>query len=256
MLRTGQMQSAGRHWEVTEALLLLYDATELAPVVGGREGRRHALYAATAGHHGRPPNQELRLNRLGTAPGGAWKVMLDAAGFEAMEDAVEVIRVFCGLWPEASLAGLEKDGVEPLSWRLAGLVTAADWIGSNAGWFPPTEAGPGPSDYLDLARSRADAALCKAGLDTPGISTTPVFDFVLRPMQAACEGAPLKTGPMLAIIEDETGAGKTEAADPRTADACGGEGQGALSLPMVTADAMFALCRTEAVRINVAFCRP
>lgn len=40
----------------------------------------------------------------------------------------------------------------------------------------------------------------------------PLFDFALRPMQSACAGIALPVGPMLAIIEDETGAGKTEAA--------------------------------------------
>ncbi len=120
MLETGQPQRAGRHWEVSEALLRLHDATELVPVLGARESRRHALYAATAGHHGRPTDRELSFNHSGSGPGGAWKSMLDAAGAEAVEDAAAVIRVFCALWPEASLAGVERREVEPLSWRLAG----------------------------------------------------------------------------------------------------------------------------------------
>ncbi|WP_209427655.1 CRISPR-associated helicase Cas3' [Pararhodobacter sp. SW119] len=243
MLETGEPQRAGRHWEVSEALLRLHDATVLAPVLGARETRRHKLYAATAGHHGRPPDRELSFNRSGSGPGGGWKAMLDAAGAEAVGDAAAVIRDFVSLWPEASLAGLEREEVEPLTWRLAGLVTAADWIGSNADWFEPIAAGPGPSEYLALARRRAGAALVAAGLDTPGISAGPVFDFALRPMQEACEVAPLQAGPMLAIIEDETGAGKTEAALILAQRMLAvGKGRGLyVALPtMATADAMFA----------------
>ena len=51
-----------------------------------------------------------------------------------------------------------------------------------------------------------------AGLDTPAISAGPLFSFTLRPMQSACADIPLPDGPSLAVIEDETGAGKTEAA--------------------------------------------
>jgi hypothetical protein len=41
MLETGEPQRVGRHWEVSEALLRLHDATVLAPVLGARESRRH-----------------------------------------------------------------------------------------------------------------------------------------------------------------------------------------------------------------------
>lgn len=39
-----------------------------------------------------------------------------------------------------------------------------------------------------------------------------LFDFDLRPMQRRAADIPLGDGPVLAVIEDETGAGKTEAA--------------------------------------------
>jgi CRISPR-associated endonuclease/helicase Cas3 len=243
MLETGEPQRVGRHWEVSEALLRLHDATVLAPVLGARETRRHKLYAATAGHHGRPPDRELSFNHSGGGPGGEWKAMCDAAGPEAVGDAAAVIRIFRALWPEASLAGLEREEVEPLTWRLAGLVTAADWIGSNADWFEPIAAGPGPGEYLSLARGRAGAALVAAGLDTPDLSAAPIFDFALRPMQAVCACAPLQSGPMLAVIEDETGAGKTEAAlilVQRMLAVRKGRGLYVALPTMATADAMFA----------------
>lgn len=74
-------------------------------------------------------------------------------------------------------------------------------------------------------------------------------------MQQACAEAPLPGGPMLAVIEDETGAGKTEAAlilAHRMMQA--GKGQGVyFALPTTaTADAMFARARAIARRMFAA----
>ncbi len=214
MLERGQPQTAGSHWEVTEALLRQHDKYKhtLARTLGGRDTRRYALYAATAGHHGRPPQRNLEFNRSGTSPGGEWKAMLDAAGPEAVADADKVIDAFCTLWPDASIDSFEKAGLPALTWRLAGLVTAADWIGSNPAWFPPSDEPRPLEDYLREARINAAKAIATAGLDTPGVADGTLFDFTLRPSQRACHELSLPDGPMLAILEDETGSGKTEAA--------------------------------------------
>lgn len=69
-----------------------------------------------------------------------------------------------------------------------------------------------------------------AGLAGSTVRSGPIFDFALRPMQAACQDVTLPDGPMLAVIEDETGAGKTEAAlitAHRMAQA--GKGRGSIS---------------------------
>lgn len=239
MLRRGETQRAGRHWEVTEALLRHHDAL-LEPVLGMAPRQRWQLYAATAGHHGRPPCKDLE-HRNGR-PVGAWAEMLAAAGGEAVADAAEVIGAFKALWPAASLASVNKADVTVLSWRLAGLATAADWIGSNPGWFQARPPGPSLPDYLAQARRRAAVAIAEAGLATPDTAESLLFDFPPRPMQSACAEVPLPDGPMLAILEDETGAGKTEAAlllARRMLSA--GKGRGLyIALPtMATADAMF-----------------
>jgi CRISPR-associated endonuclease/helicase Cas3 len=245
MLEHGKPQTAGSHWEVTEALLRQHDKYKdtLARTLGGRDIRRYALYAATAGHHGRPPQRNLECNSLGTDPGGEWKAMLDAAGPEAVADAGEVIDAFCALWPDASIANFEKAGLPALTWRLAGLVTAADWIGSNPFWFPPSNEPRPLEDYLRQARLNAAKAIAAAGLDTPAIADGTLFDFTLRPSQQACDAVSLPEGPMLAILEDETGSGKTEAALilARRMLAAGKAHGLYFALPtMATADAMFA----------------
>ncbi|WP_248298251.1 CRISPR-associated helicase Cas3' [Tabrizicola sp. YIM 78059] len=244
-LREGSVQRF-RHWEITEALLWQHDA-RLAERLGSRDTRRALLCAAAAGHHGRPSQKGKELNRSGTGPGGDWQAMLDAAGREAVEDAALVISAFADLWPKASLAPLASLGeAKRLTWQLNGLLTVADWVGSNAAWFPASPPVDDLAAYLEAARSRAAAALEKAGLIAPPPASGALFDFAPRPMQAACAGVPLPDGPMLALIEDETGSGKTEAAlilARRMLAA--GKGRGLyVALPtMATADAMFRRLR-------------
>ena len=196
------------------------------------------LISATAGHHGRPPQllhgQEARR-------------ALKHVGAEAQKDARVVINLFADLWPDASLAELTSQEIIALSWWLPGFVSTADWIGSNIDWFPAEGAKMSLSKYLQTARKKAEQAVIKAGFTQPMVSDANLFSFALRPMQEACRDAPLPDGPMLAVIEDETGAGKTEAAlilAQRMLQA--GKGRGLFfALPtMATADAMFRRAKT------------
>ncbi len=243
MLQTGQPQTAGSHWEVTEAYLRDFDVGLLAPRLGAGDRCRAMLYAAAAGHHGRPPTKDLQVHRGSGSPTGDWKKMLENAG-EGSADSRAVAQTFLDLWPGASLAAVETSAqAKTLSWRLAGLTTAADWIGSNIDWFPPTAPRLDIVDYMALARERAARAVEAAGLIAPRVQQALMFDFPLRPMQRTCAETPLLDGPMLAILEDETGSGKTEAAlilAQRMLRA--GKGCGLyFALPtMATADAMFA----------------
>lgn len=239
MLRVGQPQIAGTHWEVTEALLRLNDG--LFHGLGADDWVRDEFYAASAGHHGRPPVRDL-LQENGR-PVRDWARMCDAAGPEALKDAVTVIQTFLALWPGASLDGVNVASARRLSWQLAGLITAADWIGSNPEWFPPCGDAPDLAGYLQASRRRAREALHQTGLMAPPVLDVPLFDFALRPMQAACRDVPLPPGPMLALIEDETGSGKTEAAmilAQRMLQAGKADGLFFALPTMATADAMFA----------------
>lgn len=230
MLRYGASQGQGRHWEVTEAYLCHFD-TMLEEELGSRGSRRKLLYAATSGHHGRPPGSS------------DFRRMIMAAGADGIADARAVLTALMQLWPDASLDDISMDRAKELSWWLPGLVSAADWIGSNQEWFPATAPIMPVRDYLNVARARAVLALQGAGLASPNVAGRQLFSFALRPMQAACAEIALPDSPMLAVIEDETGAGKTEAAlilAQRMMLA--GKGGGLFfALPtMATADAMFA----------------
>ena len=235
MLREGVVQFHGRHWEVTEVLLRRHDDL-LAPRLGGRKSRRWALYAACAGHHGGPPLREGRdLER-----------MERATGQRAISDAREAITAFLALWVEARLDCLSREDALALSWWLPGLVAAADWIGSNPSWFKPVRPTMDCATYLDCARERAARAVSEAGLEHPTAADTVLFDFTPRPMQEAALEVGLPDGPALAVIEDGTGAGKTESALMLAQRMLlAGKGDGLFfALPtMATADAMFARVR-------------
>lgn len=228
-----------RHWELTEVLLHHNDAG-LAARLGGDADVRWQLYAAVAGHHGRPPDLAIGALPKPARQREFTKAMHHVGSGAA--PAAGVIAAFCDLWPEASLRGLDLAEATRLSWWLPGLCAAADWIGSNIRWFSAQAPGPGLAKYLAQARQVAAVAMAEAGLGGTTPQTGPLFDFALRPMQAACADLSLPDGPMLAVIEDETGAGKTEAAlilAQRMAQL--GKGRGLyFALPtMATADAMF-----------------
>ncbi len=244
MLRTGARQAFGRHWEMTEVLLFHHDAL-IAGRLGSTQKRRRPLYAAAAGHHGRPP----------TLPPLVGGPLLAALGADALADSADLIAAFADLWPAASLADLSRERANELSWWLPGFIAAADWIGSNTGWFPPRPPGPSPAAYLEHARALALTAVNSAGLTAPAPATARLFDFPLRPMQEAVEGIALPDGPMLAVIEDETGAGKTEAALILAQRMMAhGKGRGLfVALPTTaTADAMFARARSIVARMFTA----
>ncbi|WP_184154835.1 CRISPR-associated helicase Cas3' [Amaricoccus macauensis] len=237
----GEGAQTWRHWQVTEAWLRAEAMEDLiCNRIGGSHLTLQPLVAAIAGHHGGPPSDTAADHRR-------MRVM---AGPEAAADAQAFVEVCLDLWPEASLGGIDSAEARALSWRLSGLTVVADWIGSNPEWFPPAQSPASAAAYLVETRRRAARAVEEAGLLPPApAGDWPSFAFArvdVRPMQKAVLEVPLRDGPMLAFVEDETGAGKTEAAlllAQRMLLA--GKGRGLyFALPtMATADAMFERAR-------------
>jgi len=237
MLRDGTPQNY-RHWEVTEAHLHANDDL-LAAAIGGTLEARRALYAACAGHHGRPPT----LTPLKSAE---WRSMVRSIGSDAQIAAREFIEILLDLFPVAQMTDCYD--ANAASWRLPGFIALADWIGSNTEWFPAVDAVHSATDYLEIARGRAEVAVAATGLGRAEGIGSPSFDFSLSPLQLACTHTPLPDTPTLAILEDETGAGKTEAAlilAGRMLARRHGRGIYFALPTMATADAMFA--RSEAI---------
>lgn len=203
---------------------------------------------AVTGHHGQPPKDaKWSLGRYFSAADqeAAVAFALDVAALFP-PDEVDSNRPSPDQWLRPTAA---------FSWWLAGFAVLADWLGSNQDFFPfCSETMPLERYWEEFALPNADRAIDQAGL-LPGVPAvrqglSRLFEEIdtPTPLQAFCERLEPADEPELLILEDVTGAGKTEAAflllNRLLAQ---GAGQGIyLALPtMATANAMYG--RTGAV---------
>ncbi len=204
MLVRGESQDFA-HWKLSAQHLSKLDGDLLASCLGGFRAVRNLLYAAVSGHHGGPPEE--------VDEGPRQRSIGDEAEKAARKFVVSVYKIF----PEASLDGLCEKDAKKISWLLSGLTVQADWLGSNTRWFPVDR------NHTCFATAWADSCKrAKRAISGAGLTVVPPASFesgealcdlpVLRPMQKEAEKLPLPDGPVMALIEDATGAGKTEAA--------------------------------------------
>ncbi|HMM72805.1 MAG TPA: CRISPR-associated helicase Cas3' [Rhodocyclaceae bacterium] len=168
---------------------------------------------AVTGHHGQPP-----------LSGGFWKTHChrqeDPA---AIADAVTALRLL--LLDEAASQVPSRLGAEhfaeisrDLSWWLAGLAVLADWIGSNTRYFPYRNSDQSSAEYWQCARRQAAFALSDCGVlpvhSRGELPFVELFPDIAQPspLQRWVADLDLPTGPQIHLLEDVTGAGKTEAA--------------------------------------------
>jgi len=168
---------------------------------------------AVTGHHGQPPlNHVPRLSLHFRAQDvEAAKQFASTARALLLTPSAAAIPELCGV-------GFERLSKE-LSWWVAGLGVLADWIGSNAEVFRyRAHADLGLADYwpaaLALARQALDASGALPSPSPGGLGFQSLFPHIQRPspLQAWAIATPLQTGPQIHLLEDVTGAGKTEAA--------------------------------------------
>ncbi|WP_171266571.1 CRISPR-associated helicase Cas3' [Oceanidesulfovibrio marinus] len=166
------------------------------------------LAMAAIGHHGAPVD-DTEVNQRD----------FSYSNEAALHHAGEMAELFLPAEPPELFD--DEDRFRPLSWLFAGLMVAADWIGSSEEYFPyrsdPMDAGA----YYALAQQRARTAVRMCGLLHPAAAQGQDFSSLLpqlkgyspRPLQRyAMEDAVVDASPQLHIFEDLTGCGKTEAA--------------------------------------------
>lgn len=107
--------------------------------------------------------------------------------------------------------------LKQISWLLAGMATLSDWIGSNNEYFPYYKNKMPLSEYWRLTLKNAEKAILSSGFNrnyqiSPFISVEHHFGYKPTPLQQWAEKVPINEHPQLFILEDTTGAGKTEAA--------------------------------------------
>lgn len=195
------------------------------------------------GHHGQPPS-------LQSAPISDYFNGEDQRAMRLwIEIAADLFLPKHKQPVERSLDELEQHKAD-FSWYLAGLCTLADWLGSNRDHFPYCTEDLPAEHYLEQhALPNARRAVASSGLLPVGTADFSgaqfLFDFLAEPtpLQRACLELPLGADPTLYILEDVTGAGKTEAAIILLARMMAAkQAQGAyIALPtMATANAMYS----------------
>lgn len=165
------------------------------------------ILRASLGHHGRPLSSQPVDVDLALAYGPGEVV--------ARTCAADLIAL---LLPQPLNAKPPKlQAVEKATFFLSGFVTLADWVGSNRTWFKFCDPIYPLTDYWRRAKDQADRAVAETGLVEVATAPQKTFEQLTNiaaptPMQTWAETVPLSDGPTLFMIEDVTGAGKTEAA--------------------------------------------
>ncbi|HOW64245.1 MAG TPA: CRISPR-associated helicase Cas3' [Candidatus Paceibacterota bacterium] len=165
------------------------------------------LWAAAVGaHHGRPKGRTAQLPKSTPEALAKW------AELHRGKLARELISLFGALPdlpPDPRFVPHHSD-----LWLLAGLITVADWIGSNETWFSPKRGLP-----QEVARQQARSALVRIGWPGGRLKQTDFATaffagqqtpFIPNPLQQAVVEA--AQAPGVIIIEGPMGCGKTEAA--------------------------------------------
>lgn len=171
-------------------------------------------FSAVTGHHGKPPKPDILPQPIKTQ-----------FPDQVCKDTLTYVQdIFAMLLPDGLPFQLDAydyfyEGFKRISWLMAGLAVAADWIGSNKRWFPyHKKAMPLAKYWEEIALPQAVKAVAECGLTAQPIAPTTGMKLLFpdiampTPLQRLAEEIEIAEGPQLFIIEEVTGGGKTEAA--------------------------------------------
>jgi CRISPR-associated endonuclease/helicase Cas3 len=246
------------HDQVGYALLAGPLAEQIAPLFANwTAAARQPVLRAVAGHHGRPP----------VVPSGAAVLPRTVACEVCLTASRIFVQAVLALLRPEPLPRLSARERQALAWWFAGFTVAADWIGSARQWFPTVEAASNTDldAYWRQTCEQAERAVCEAGLMPASIATATGMAALFpaietpRPLQAWAETVALPEGPCFVVIEDSTGAGKTEAALLLAHRLmCAGRASGAfIALPTTaTANAMYGRLANAYTRLFTNSAQP
>lgn len=169
--------------------------------------------AALMAHHGRP-REEFGGPPPTGGPNRSWEKhvnhWLPANDYDPAAEAARLIAAVRARWPLAWESGDKLPDRPPFVALFAGLMTLADWLGSDGKRFPV--AGPHGAAREAMRAAEAAATVAAEGLAplaTPVTEFAATFGFPPRGVQHEAAADDLGA---VALIEAETGSGKTEAA--------------------------------------------
>ena len=167
-------------------------------------------FSIVCGHHGKPP----RLLNRGVIP-------TTLVPDQDIPTALSFLDEVSEHWlPDLEpLTTINKKVMKTVSWQLSGVAVLADWLGSDQSIFRyHTDVQPLLEYWQQTAMKQAERALLKSGFGTKSIapfsSIQQQFDFIQQPtpLQDYAQTVTIPDSQQLFILEDVTGAGKTEAA--------------------------------------------
>ncbi|MGR9116778.1 MAG: CRISPR-associated helicase Cas3' [Gammaproteobacteria bacterium] len=162
------------------------------------------------GHHGQPPIKQSRRLENYFQPDD------EQAALAFVQDVLSLLLDNFDASPllDKSL----KKRLQSVSWQLAGMAVLADWLGSNQAYFPYLDQVIPLEEYwkqIALPNAvKAIQALPEQAETQVFFDIKQLFGFIEKPtpLQNYAIEAPLSQSAQLFILEDVTGAGKTEAA--------------------------------------------
>ena len=201
-----------RHDSLGFALWQLYLSEKL---VAERKLQRatHCWMGLVCGHHGKPP-QTVEQGELHTT-------LVQEEDIPAAKSFLRELKEWLpsDLAPLQKFTGTHKKRFKNLSWQLAGLAVLADWLGSDQTFFEyKSEILPLQNYWEEVAKKKAGMALKEREFLPRSVndfvSIKQQFTFIERPtpLQDLTQKVEICDSPQLFILEDVTGAGKTEAA--------------------------------------------
>ncbi len=170
---------------------------------------------AVTGHHGQPPKNVPAYCAIDD-----YYSMRDKKTALAFVDAMRdlLLPQSAAEIPAALDAAQFEHVSQALSWWFAGVAVLADWLGSNTGFFAYQPATMPLEEYWLHARQQAKKALQASGVVSQKIvarkSFADLFNGITTPspLQQWAIDTEIPEGPQIYLLEDVTGAGKTEAA--------------------------------------------
>ena len=171
---------------------------------------------SVTGHHGKPP---LEVEDGGHFRADASDYFLRADRNAAHLFMQELAELFLAKHLPLPIPQKEQLAIiKKHAWHLAGLSVLADWLGSSQSYFPYRSAPLTLQAYWAMAQQQAQQAVTNAGLQSGAVRSwsqpTELFGYLQEPtpLQQYAATVELDDRPQLFLLEDVTGAGKTEAA--------------------------------------------
>jgi CRISPR-associated endonuclease/helicase Cas3 len=172
------------------------------------------LFCCTLGHHGQPVKNDYHSDE--PAYRGFIEDSNIAAANEFIADLLALLEVELPIEKLCDKNWLQQ--FKLVSWILAGWAVAADWLGSDQRFFSYySTPAMDLQAYWHYSRQQADKAVAATDLMQvlpikPFSQFKASFGFSPTPLQQWAEQIAIDDSPQLFILEDITGAGKTEAA--------------------------------------------